>query len=153
MEVAAHWIEQGIDGWRLDVPTRSTTTRFWQEFRRRVQGANPEAYIVGEIWTEAQRWLQGDQFDAVMNYLLGSACLGFFVEGGPDAASSTGTGYAPHASRWTPPASPGPSTTCWRSTRPPSPSASSTCIGSHDTARLLTMARNDESAVRLACSS
>jgi neopullulanase len=51
---------------------------FWREFRRRIKSANLEAYIVGEIWHEAQRWLQGDQFDAVMNYLVTIASLGFF---------------------------------------------------------------------------
>ena len=41
---------------------------------------NPDAYIVGEIWHRADRWLVGDQFDAVMNYQFTRACLGFFVE-------------------------------------------------------------------------
>ncbi len=35
--------------------------------------------MVGEIWHPAQPWLRGDQFDAVMNYPLSRACLGFFV--------------------------------------------------------------------------
>ena len=60
-------------------PTRSTTTRFWQEFRRRVRAGNPDAYIVGEVWTEASRWLQGDMWDAVMNYLFTRACIAFFI--------------------------------------------------------------------------
>ncbi|HET7145381.1 MAG TPA: alpha-amylase family glycosyl hydrolase, partial [Anaerolineales bacterium] len=47
--------------------------------RRRVRAINPNAYIVGEIWHEAQRWLQGDQFDAVMNYLFTAASLSFFA--------------------------------------------------------------------------
>ena len=76
--VAEYWIEFGIDGWRLDVPTEIDDDEFWREFRRRVKAANPEAYIVGEIWHEAQRWLGGDQSDAVMNYLFARACLGFF---------------------------------------------------------------------------
>ena len=76
--VATHWIQFGIDGWRLDVPTEIDDDAFWQEFRRRVKAVNPDAYLVGEIWHEAQRWLQGDQFDAVMNYPLTKACLGFF---------------------------------------------------------------------------
>ena len=42
---------------------------------------NPEAYIVGEIWDDAGRWLQGDQFDAVMNYLITAATLSFFGNG------------------------------------------------------------------------
>ncbi|HVN16004.1 MAG TPA: glycoside hydrolase family 13 protein, partial [Anaerolineales bacterium] len=76
--VAEHWIRFGIDGWRLDVPGEIDDDSFWQEFRRRVRAINPEAYIVGEIWHEAQRWLQGDQFDATMNYLLTAASLSYF---------------------------------------------------------------------------
>lgn len=76
--VAQHWIDFGCDGWRLDVPQEIDDDEFWREFRRRVKGANPEAYIVGEIWHESKRWLQGDQFDAVMNYPVTLACLGFF---------------------------------------------------------------------------
>ncbi len=76
--VATQWIEFGIDGWRLDVPAEIDDDEFWREFRRRVKALNPEAYIVGEIWQESRRWLQGDQFDAVMNYPITLACLGFF---------------------------------------------------------------------------
>jgi cyclomaltodextrinase len=73
--VAEHWAEFGIDGWRLDVPGDIDDDSFWQEFRKRVKKVNPDLYIVGEIWDEADRWLQGDQFDAVMNYLLGKPIL------------------------------------------------------------------------------
>ncbi len=75
--VAEYWIRFGIDGWRLDVPGEIDDDAFWQEFRNRVRTINPEAYIVGEIWHEAQRWLKGDQFDAIMNYLVLTATLGF----------------------------------------------------------------------------
>jgi neopullulanase len=78
-DVARTWIEFGIDGWRLDVPNEIDDDEFWREFRRVVKTANPDAYIVGEIWDDAERWLQGDQFDAVMNYPLGRAALGFFA--------------------------------------------------------------------------
>ncbi len=78
-DVARYWIEFGIDGWRLDVPQEIDDDAFWREFRRVVKTANPEAYIVGEIWNEAERWLQGDQFDAVMNYGVSRAALGFFA--------------------------------------------------------------------------
>jgi cyclomaltodextrinase len=77
--VAEHWIRFGIDGWRLDVPAEIDDDQFWREFRQRVRKINPEAYIVGEIWHEAQRWLQGDQFDAVMNYPLTCVLLNFFA--------------------------------------------------------------------------
>jgi neopullulanase len=75
--VAEHWIKFGADGWRLDVPAEIDDDNFWQEFRRRVRAIKPEAYIVGEIWHEAHRWLSGDQFDAVMNYLVTAAVLSF----------------------------------------------------------------------------
>ena len=76
---AEHWTRFGIDGWRLDVPGEIDDDSFWREFRQRVRAINHEAYIVGEIWHEAQRWLQGDQFDAVMNYPVTAASLGFFA--------------------------------------------------------------------------
>ena len=77
--VAEYWIQFGIDGWRLDVPGEIDDDSFWQEFRKRVRALNPNAYIVGEIWNDANRWLQGDQFDASMNFLVTGACLSFFT--------------------------------------------------------------------------
>lgn len=76
--VAEHWLRAGIDGWRLDVPLEIRTPGFWEQFRRRVKAINPEAYILAEIWEEAAQWLQSEHFDAVMNYVLNRACLGFF---------------------------------------------------------------------------
>jgi neopullulanase len=78
-EVARHWIRFGIDGWRLDVPHEIDDDDFWRTFRQVVKGENPEAYICGEIWHEARRWLQGDQFDAVMNYLFTGPAMSFFA--------------------------------------------------------------------------
>ena len=79
MEIARYWIDQGVDGWRLDVPFEIKTTGFWEEFRDVVKTANPDAYIVGEIPSEAQEWLNsGDRFDGVMNYQLTHAAVGFF---------------------------------------------------------------------------
>ncbi|AGY59841.1 glycoside hydrolase family 13 protein [Gloeobacter kilaueensis] len=77
MEVAEYWIRAGIDGWRLDVPECVTAEGFWQEFRERVKAINPEAYIVGEIWTDASQWLDGTQFDGVMNYLFAAPTIAF----------------------------------------------------------------------------
>jgi len=77
-DVAEYWIKFGADGWRLDVATEIDDDSFWQEFRNRVRKINPQAYIVAEIWHESQRWLQGDQFDAIMNYDVTRPCLAFF---------------------------------------------------------------------------
>jgi neopullulanase len=76
-DVGEHWLRFGIDGWRLDVPAEIDDRSFWQEFRRRCRGVNPEAYLVGEIWHVAPDWLSGDRFDALMNYPLAEAIIGF----------------------------------------------------------------------------
>lgn len=81
LSVARHWLEFGIDGWRLDVPFEIDDDAFWREFRRVCKAVNPGCYITGEIWGEAKRWLKGDQFDAVMNYQLSAACIAFFGGG------------------------------------------------------------------------
>ena len=147
-DVARYWIEQGIDGWRLDVPF-CIDDIFWQEFRHIVKAANPEAYIVGEIWGEATRWLQGDQFDAVMNYLFTRTCIGFFVGDRLDGELVAGMDYAPIPSLDTlafaqyikellalyP----------WEVTL-----AQLNLLDSHDTARFLTLAGGDVSALKLA---
>ena len=78
--VGEYWMKRGIDGWRLDVPNEIDDDSFWQEFRRRIKAVNPEAYIVGEIWDEPSRWLQGDQFDGVMNYPLRRAVLAYLFD-------------------------------------------------------------------------
>ena len=76
--IAKYWIDEGIDGWRLDVPYEIKDDEFWQKFRQIVKQANPDAYIVGEIPMDASRWLAGDQFDGVMNYLLTYGVWQFF---------------------------------------------------------------------------
>jgi len=81
MRVAEHWLRLGIDGWRLDVPAEIEDRSFWQEFRTRCRAINPEAYLVGEIWDVAPDWVSGDRFDALMNYPLAEAIIGF--TGGP----------------------------------------------------------------------
>ncbi|VXD24100.1 Cyclomaltodextrinase [Planktothrix paucivesiculata PCC 9631] len=77
MEIAEYWIDFGIDGWRLDVPFEVKTPGFWQEFRDRVKAINPEAYIVGEVWGDSREWLDGTQFDGVMNYLFTAPTIAF----------------------------------------------------------------------------
>jgi len=77
--IMGRWIaERGIDGWRLDVPNDLNTDpdhtfaidnhELWRQARATVKKANPEALITGEIWTDGSPWLQGDQFDSLMNY-------------------------------------------------------------------------------------
>lgn len=77
MRIGEYWVRQGIDGWRLDVPYEVETAGFWQEFRDRIKAINPDAYIVGEVWTDALQWLDGTQFDGVMNYLFTGPAIAF----------------------------------------------------------------------------
>ena len=95
MRVAEYWLRLGIDGWRLDVPQEIKTEGFWEEFRRRVKAINPEAYIVGEIWEPAAPYLQGDRFDAVMNYPFAEATLAFCGGARINPKMAEGKGYNP----------------------------------------------------------
>jgi cyclomaltodextrinase len=80
LDVARYWIEQGADGWRLDVPNEISDDSFWAEFRRVVKETNPEAYLVGEIWEADPRWVGEGHFDGLMNYPLREAAIRFAVE-------------------------------------------------------------------------
>jgi len=149
LDVGRYWINFGIDGWRLDVPQDIDDPSFWQEFRVKVKGENPKAYLVGEIWHEAKEWLQGDIFDAVMNYLLNRACIGFFIEKEVDEKLVKGMGYAPI---------PHLDAKQFAETVDYLLSLYGTevelsllnILGSHDTARFLTLAGGDESSSSLA---
>ncbi len=96
MQVAEYWIRKGIDGWRLDVPGEVKTEGFWAEFRDRVKAINPEAYIVGEVWDDATEWLQGDQFDGVMNYLFSGPTLAFVAGDRVELPLVESPGYFPY---------------------------------------------------------
>jgi len=75
--IAAH----GIDGWRLDVAPW-LPHGFWKDWRKQVKSLNAQAYIVGEIIRDVdfnKPYLQGDEFDAVMNYNFAFACDEYFA--------------------------------------------------------------------------
>ena len=93
MRIGEYWIAQGADGWRLDVPEEIQTEGFWAEFRSRVKAVNPDAYIVGEIWTDASEWLQGDQFDGVMNYLFTGPVVAFAAQENADQSFAHQVAY------------------------------------------------------------
>jgi neopullulanase len=147
--VARRWIDFGIDGWRLDVANEIDDDDFWRDFRRTVHLGNPDAYIVGEVWVESQRWLEGDMWDAVMNYLFTRACVGFFIGTEVDrqqlditALSAAKTLDAPSFAREI--------DRILGLYHPNINAAMLNLLDSHDMARFLTLARDDKSALELA---
>jgi len=72
----------GIDGWRLDVAF-CVAHPFWKKWRKVVKGVNPDAYITAELINpvpELKPYLQGDEFDAVMNYNFAFASSDYFAD-------------------------------------------------------------------------
>ena len=75
LNVAKKWVSPpyNADGWRLDVAadlghSQEYNHLFWKKFRNVVKEANPEALILAEHYGDPKDWLQGDQWDSVMNY-------------------------------------------------------------------------------------
>ena len=132
LKVAQFWLREAhTDGWRLDVPNEVIQT-FWPKFRHAVKEANPEAYIVGEIWDDATPWLVGDQFDAVMNYRFQKALLGYFAE------ETLDTKTLDHTLRQIMLDYPEQATAVMLN-----------LLGSHDTARPMTVAKGDVTGLKL----
>jgi len=150
MGVAEHWIRRGADGWRLDVPEEISTPGFWEEFRSRVRAANPEAYLVGEIWHPAPDWTaHGDRFDGVMNYALTEAVLRFAA--GPHISSEV---VAPVNLTLAPPLDAAGFQNAVEHLLAAYPDETHrgnlNLLGSHDTPRVLSMAGEDTRSVVLA---
>lgn len=149
MQVATFWMEFGIDGWRLDVPDEIDDDEFWREFRRRIKAINPEAYICGEIWHGAERWLQGDQFDGVMNYLFTRPTLSFFLGDSLNYAEVSKCGYG----QMNPICAPEFASALQHAFTAYPPEVLRTqlnLLGSHDTPRILNVGTGDAIGVRLA---
>ncbi|MFA9556391.1 alpha-glycosidase [Evansella sp. AB-rgal1] len=132
LDVSRYWIEEfDIDGWRLDV-ANEVDHGFWREFRDVVKSVKPDVYILGEIWHDSMPWLQGDQFDAVMNYPFTDAVLDFFAK-----RVTTGEKFADIIS--------GVLHMYPRNVN----EVGFNLLGSHDTARVLTIADENKDVARL----
>ena len=75
LEIAKYWIEQfDIDAWRLDV-ANEIDHHFWKKFYQETHKLKPNFYVVGEVWHSAQSWLDQAEFDGVMNYPFTDAII------------------------------------------------------------------------------
>ncbi len=88
LEIGKKWVSPpyNCDGWRLDVAadlgqTREMNHRFWKDFRKVVKEANPNAIIYAEHYGDCGDWLQGDQWDTVMNYSAFMEPVTWFLTG------------------------------------------------------------------------
>jgi alpha-glucosidase len=75
--VFRHWLRPpyAVDGWRIDVSNMlgrhggdQMGSELAREIRKAVKEENPEAYLLGENFFDGTWQLQGDAWDATMNY-------------------------------------------------------------------------------------
>ncbi|MDC3418585.1 alpha-glycosidase [Aquibacillus salsiterrae] len=132
LKVARYWVEEfDIDGWRLDV-ANEIDHAFWRDFRKVVREVKPDVYILGEIWHDSMPWLQGDQFDAVMNYPFTNGAIEFFAKENLTASAFADTitkvihAYPSNVNE-----------------------VAFNLLDSHDTPRILTLADNNTAKVKL----
>ena len=88
LHIARKWISPpySVDGWRLDVAadlghTAEYNHEFWREFRRAVKAVNPDVLILAEHYGDPAPWLEGDQWDSIMNYDAFMEPLTWFLTG------------------------------------------------------------------------
>lgn len=133
LDVAKHWLTQfDIDGWRMDV-TRYVDPDFWNDFRTVTKTAKSDVLLLSEVMGDASQWLQGDRFDATMNYTFRDIALGFFARSdtsGSEALDRIGTMIAQYAHA---------ATVCGQN-----------LLGSHDTPRFMTETNEEQWRVQLA---
>ena len=88
MDIGKKWVSPpyNVDGWRLDVAadlgySNEYNHMFWKEFRKQVKSVNPDVLILAEHYGDPGEWLQGDEWDSVMNYDAFMEPLTWFLTG------------------------------------------------------------------------
>jgi len=80
LKVLMYWIKEvGVDGWRLDVADEIPHS-FWKKARQAVKSIKKDVILIGEVWYDSSSWLNGDEFDTVMNYQFYTATLDFIAK-------------------------------------------------------------------------
>lgn len=88
IEIGKKWISEPycIDGWRLDVAadlghSKEYNHKFWRRFRKEMKAVNPDVIILAEHYGDPKDWLEGDQWDTVMNYDAFMEPVSWFLTG------------------------------------------------------------------------
>ncbi|MDE7301167.1 MAG: glycoside hydrolase family 13 protein, partial [Clostridia bacterium] len=88
LEVGERWVSApfNADGWRLDVAadlghSARFNHKFWKAFKDRVRKANPEAFVFAEHYGDCAPWLEGGEWDSVMNYDAFMEPVTYFLTG------------------------------------------------------------------------
>lgn len=88
LNIGKKWVSPpyNADGWRLDVAadlgySNEYNHIFWENFRKAVKSANPQALILAEHYGDPGEWLQGNEWDSVMNYDAFMEPLTWFLTG------------------------------------------------------------------------
>ena len=78
-EVGTYWIrEYDIDGWRLDV-ANELDDQFLRAFRNAVKKEKEDVLVIGEVWENANHYINGNMMDCAMNYDFRRYCGEFFA--------------------------------------------------------------------------
>ncbi len=77
--VAAYWLTQGADGWRLDV-AGDVAHSFWKDWRDDIRDAKANAITIAEEWGDASQFILGDELDSTMSYRFRNAIIGLLRE-------------------------------------------------------------------------
>jgi alpha-glucosidase len=152
------WLREpyAADAWRIDVANmlaRQGADQLGLEIgrgiRRAVKEENPQAYLLGENFFDGSAQLQGDIWDAVMNY-AGFAHPVWYWLGGFFVRQHAEPHYAASAAPWSTPAL----IDTWQAYRAALPWAIAqqqfNLLSTHDTARIAAVARDDPRLLRLA---
>lgn len=136
--VISYWTDLGVDGWRLDVADELTDD-FIHQIRTTLDQF-PDRVLIGEVWEDAsnkqaygkrRQYFEGGELNAVMNYPLRSMLIDF-VNGQLSAAGfvrqlmTLKENYPPNAFAF-----------------------NFNNIGTHDTARILTVLNGDRRKLQL----
>lgn len=126
--VIRYWLKKGIKGFRLDVADELTDS-ILEKIRVALKAESKDNYLLGEVWEDAsnkisygarRKFLLGRQLDSVMNYPFADAIIAFVKGGKAESILNTVMrileNYPPQATKLL-----------------------MNHIGTHDTARILTV--------------